>query len=190
MKNQTIIAIKALAFFTVLTGIAYPLLITGVAQLAFKDRANGSIVYQNGKAVGSKLIGQLFTDDQYFCSRPSAVDYNPELSGASNLGPTSAKLRKITAERRLNFIKKNGLAPNVAIPAEMVTASGSGLDPHISPRAAMLQVDRVANARGFNSQQKEKVKDAIRKLSVESYLFTLGEARVNVFELNLKINQL
>jgi len=190
MKNQTIIAIKALAFFTVLTGIAYPLLITGVAQLAFNSKANGSIAYHNGKAIGSTLIGQNFTSDRNFWPRPSAVDYNPESSGASNLGPTSAKLRKMTNERRLAFIQKNGLPANTLVPAEMVTASGSGLDPHISPQAALLQVDRIAKARRLNSEQKQQVVALIDQLSVKDNLLTLGDSRVNVFELNLKINQL
>jgi K+-transporting ATPase ATPase C chain len=190
MKHQTIIAIRAILFFTVLTGIAYPLLVTGVAQLAFKDRANGSIVYQNGKPVGSILIGQSFTSDKYFWSRPSAVGYNSALSGASNFGPTSAKLRKQIEERRQSFIQRNGLPENTVVPAEMVTSSGSGLDPHISPEAAMLQLDRVAKARGFNGQQRQKVAEIIRLLSVGHNQVILGGARINVFELNLKINQL
>ena len=190
MKHQTIIAIRAILFFTVLTGIAYPLLVTGVAQLVFTDRANGSIVYQNGKPVGSILIGQSFTSEKYFWSRPSAVGYNSELSGASNFGPTSAKLRKQIEERRQNFIRRNGLSENAIVPAEMVTSSGSGLDPHISPEAAMLQLDRVAKARGFNSQQRRKVAELIHLLSVGHNQVILGDARINVFELNLKINQL
>jgi K+-transporting ATPase, C subunit len=190
MKNQTIVAIKVILFFTVLTGVAYPLLITGVAQLALKDKANGSIVYQNGKPIGSTLIGQSFTSEKYFWPRPSAVDYNPALSGASNLGPTSAKLRQQIKERRQSFIQRNGLTENAVIPDEMVTSSGSGLDPHISPEAAMLQLGRVAKARGFNSSQKEKAVELIHQLSVEGKQLSLGSARINVFELNLKINQL
>lgn len=190
MKHQTITAIRAILFFTVLTGIAYPLLVTGVAQLVFTDRANGSIVSQNGTPVGSTLIGQSFTSEKYFWSRPSAVDYNSALSGASNLGPTSAKLRKQIEERRQSFIQRNGLPENTIVPAEMVTSSGSGLDPHISPKAAMLQLDRVAKARGFDSQQRQKAAEIIHLLSVGRNQLILGDARINVFELNLKINQL
>jgi potassium-transporting ATPase KdpC subunit len=190
MKHQTIIAIRAILFFTVLTGIVYPLLITGVAQLAFKNKANGSIVYQNGKPIGSTLIGQSFASEKYFWPRPSAVDYNSTLSGVSNLGPTSAKLRHQVEERRQNFIQQNKLPRGTVVPAEMVTSSGSGLDPHISPQAAMLQLNRVAKARGFSSQQQQKVTEIIRLLSSREGQLSLGDARINVFELNLMINQL
>lgn len=190
MKHQIIVAIRAILFFTVLTGVAYPLLITGVAQFAFKDKANGSIVYQNEKPIGSTLIGQSFTSEKYFWPRPSAVGYNPVLSGASNLGPTSAKLRQQIEEYRKDFIQRNGLSSNAVVPAEMVTCSASGLDPHISPTAAMLQLDRVAKARNFNSRQRAKAEEIVRQLSLEKSQLTLGDARINVFELNLRINHL
>lgn len=190
MKHQIVTAIRAILFFTILTGVIYPLLVTGVAQLAFRQKANGSIVYQNGTPIGSTLIGQSFTSEKYFWPRTSAVSYSAELSGASNLGPTSAKLRQQIEQRRKDFIHLNYLPENTVVPAEMVTCSASGLDPHISPEAAMLQLDRVAKARSLNSHQKEKVEEIIHQLSLEKNQLTLGNARVNVFELNLRINQL
>jgi len=190
MKHQIVTAIKAILFFTILTGVAYPLLITGIVQLAFRQKANGSIVFQKGKPIGSTLIGQSFTSEKYFWPRPSAVSYNPELSGATNLGPTSSKLRQQIEQRRKDFIQRNYLPQNTVVPAEMVTCSASGLDPHISPEAAMLQLDRVAKARGLNSRQRGEVEEIIHQLSLEKSELALGDARVNVFELNLRINQL
>lgn len=190
MKRQTIIALKAIIYFSLLTGVAYPLLVTGIAQLAFAEKANGSIVMEKGTPVGSLLIAQPFSSDKYFWPRPSAIDYNSEMSGASNLGPTNATLREKVKERRMAFIQKNGLAPSAKIPAEMITASASGLDPHISPQAALLQLDRVAKARHYTEEQRQEAAKLIKQLSVENNQLTLGKARVNVFELNLKINQI
>jgi K+-transporting ATPase ATPase C chain len=188
MKIQTIIAIKFLLVMTVLTGVIYPFIMTGVAQLAFPARANGSLVMKDGKIIGSELIGQKFDSSIYFWSRPSAIDYNPIPSGASNLGPTSDNLKKQVAERRRLFATNNSLADTSAIPKEMLFASASGLDPHISPEAALLQLKRVAMARNLNETQKQKVQQLIKDKTEEPQFLLFGEPRINVFELNLSLD--
>jgi potassium-transporting ATPase KdpC subunit len=188
MKTQTIIAIKLLLVMTVLTGVIYPFIMTGVAQLAFPARANGSLVMKDGKIIGSELIGQKFDSSIYFWSRPSAIDYNPIPSGASNLGPTSDNLKKQVAERRRLFATNNSLADTSAIPKEMLFASASGLDPHISPEAALLQLKRVAMARNLNETQKQKVLQLIKDKTEEPQFLLFGEPRINVFELNLSLD--
>jgi K+-transporting ATPase ATPase C chain len=190
MKTQTIIAIKFLLVMTVLTGVIYPFFMTGVAQLAFPARANGSLVKEGGKIIGSELIGQKFDSSIYFWSRPSAIDYNPIPSGASNLGPTSDKLKKQVAERRKLFAINNSIADTSAIPKEMLFASGSGLDPHISPEAALLQLNRVAKARNINETQKQIVEQLIKNKTEEPQFFLFGEPRINVFKLNLALDSI
>src|SRR5450759_4195657 len=161
MKTQMIIALKFLLIMTILIGVFYPLLMTGLAQLGFPSKANGSLIMKDGKIIGSELIGQKFDSTIYFWSRPSAIDYNPIPSGASNLGPTSDKLKKQVSERRILFATKNTIPDTTAIPSEMLFASASGLDPHISQKAALLQVDRVAKARNFNIVEKQKLVQSI-----------------------------
>ena len=190
MKRQPIIAIKFLLVMTVLTGIIYPFIITGVAQLAFPARANGSLVMKNGKIAGSELIGQKFDSSIYFWSRPSANDYNAIPSGASNLGPTSNKLKKQVAERRRLFASNNSIADTLAIPKEMLFASASGLDPHISPEAALLQLKRVAMARNLNETQKQKVEQLIINKTEEAQFYLFGEPKINVFKLNLDLDSI
>ena len=190
MKTQTIIAIKFLLIMTVLTGVIYPFFMTGVAQLVFPAKANGSLVKAGGKNIGSELIGQKFDSSIYFWSRPSAIDYNPIPSGASNLGPTSDVLKKQVAERRRLFAANNSIADTSAIPKEMLFASASGLDPHISPEAALLQLKRVAMARNINETQKQKVQQLIKNKTEEPQFFLFGERRINVFELNLALDSI
>ena len=190
MKTQTIIAIKFLLIMTVLTGVIYPFFMTGLAQLTFPAKANGSLIMKDGKIVGSELIGQKFDSCIYFWSRPSAIDYNPIPSGASNLGPTSEKLKKLVAERRKLFATNNSITDTSAIPKEMLFASGSGLDPHISPEAALLQLRRVAMARKLNEAQKQKVEQLIKNKTEEAQFFLFGEPRINVFELNLALDNI
>jgi K+-transporting ATPase ATPase C chain len=163
---------------------------TGVAQLAFPARANGSLVKEGGKIIGSELIGQKFDSSIYFWSRPSAIDYNPIPSGASNLGPTSDKLKKQVAERRKLFATNNSIADTSAIPKEMIFASASGLDPHISPEAALLQLNRVAIARNLNETQKQKIEQLIKNNTEEPQFFLFGEPRINVFKLNLALDSI
>jgi K+-transporting ATPase ATPase C chain len=190
MKKQTIIALRFLLVMTVLTGIVYPLFMTGVAQLTFPSKANGSLVMKDGKIAGSELIGQNFDSCIYFWSRPSAINYNPIPSGASNLGPTSDKLKKQVEERRILFASKNSIADTSAIPKEMIFASASGLDPHISPEAALLQFKRVATARNLDDTQKQKLQQLIKNKTEEPQFFLLGERRINVFELNLALDSI
>jgi K+-transporting ATPase ATPase C chain len=190
MKTQTIIALKLLLVMTVLTGFIYPFFMTGVAQLAFPAKANGSLIMKDGKIIGSELIGQKFDSSIYFWSRPSAIDYNPIPSGASNLGPTSVKLEKQVAERRRLFATNNSIADTITIPKEMLFASASGLDPDISPESAFLQLKRVAMARNLNETQIQKVEQLIKNKIHEPQFYLLGEPRINVFELNLALDSI
>ena len=184
------VSLKMLLLMTLLTGILYPLAITAFSKFVFPNQSNGSLIKINGKVVGSKLIGQKFDSVAYFWPRPSAVDYNPLPSGASNYGPTSAKLQKQISERRKDFISKNGLTKNSVIPSEMLMASASGLDPHISPEAVYLQVDRVAKARNFNQNQRQKMLKIISNLIEKPQFDLFGQSRVNVLLLNLEINSI
>lgn len=190
MKTQTIVAIKFLLVMTILTGVIYPFLMTGLAQLIFPARANGSLVMKDGKIAGSELIGQKFDSIIYFWPRPSAIDYNPIPSGASNLGPTSDKLKKLVAERHRLFVTNNSLADTTAIPKEMLFASASGLDPHISPESALLQLNRVVGGRNLDDVQIQKVKQLIKNKTQEPQYFLFGEPRINVFELNLALDSI
>jgi potassium-transporting ATPase KdpC subunit len=190
MKAQAKIALKFLLIMTILTGILYPLLMTGIAQLSFPYKANGSLIMKNGKIIGSDLIGQRFDSSIYFWSRPSAIVYNPIPSGASNYGPTSDTLKKLVNTRRALFAKDNSIKDLTVVPKEMIFASGSGLDPHISPDAALLQVDRIANARHFDSSQKEKLLSKIMELTEAPQFFFLGEQRINVIILNLELDKI
>jgi K+-transporting ATPase ATPase C chain len=190
MKKQTAIAVKFLLVMTVLTGIIYPLVMTGVAQLCFKEKANGSLVMKDGKIIGSSLIGQRFDSAAYFWSRPSAIGYNPLPSGASNYGPTSDTLKKQVTVRRMAFAANNSLPGRTSVPKEMIFASGSGLDPHISPEAAMLQLERVSSARKFTESQKLKLKQLITDQTEGPQYYLFGEPRVNVFELNLALENI
>lgn len=184
------ISLKIFLFLTVLTGIVYPLLVTGIAQITFPGKANGSLISENNKIIGSELIGQQFDTAMYFSSRPSAVSYNPLPSGGSNYGPTNVKLKNLVAQRKSQFIAFNQLDSLTVIPSEMLFASASGLDPHISPQAALLQVNRVAKARNFNSLQKQRLVDLIHSDTENPQYGVLGEERINVLNLNLQIDRL
>jgi len=190
MKTQILISIKILALFTVLCGIVYPLLITGIAQLAFPEKANGSLIVQDNKVIGSELIGQKFDSEIYFWSRPSATDYSSMPSGGSNLGPTSSKLKQMVADRKAQFIESNQLSASENIPSEMLLASASGLDPHISPKAALLQVGRIAKARQFSEEQKQQLVTVITDRTESPQFSFLGETRINVLVLNLALDKL
>ena len=184
------ISLKIFLFFTILTGIIYPLFITGIAQIVFPEKANGSLILHGTKIIGSELIGQQFDTSIYFTSRPSAVSYNPMPSGGSNLGLTNSKLKNLVSERRKNFIEFNQLDSFTPIPSEMLFASASGLDPHISQQAALLQADRIVKARRFNIFQREKLVQCIKELTEPPQLLCLGEERVNVLLLNLKLDEI
>ena len=186
MKTQIIIALKMLLLMTVLTGIIYPLFITGVAQLVFPAKANGSLIVRNDTILGSQLIGQKFTSDKYFWSRPSAVDYNPLPSGGSNLGMTSQKLKDTAMALRQIFTSKNYLPKNAEIPNEMFFSSASGLDPHISVSAARLQVNRIAKSRNTGDEQINRIID---NMNESRQYFFLGQERINVLLLNLELDK-
>ena len=175
-----------LLVLTLVTGVAYPLLVTGIADLVFPNQANGSLIYQNGKLVGSAFIGQPFDDPKYFWSRLSATGpfpYNAAASSGSNLGPTNEALMK-AVEARVQALRQADSSNVQPIPVDLVTASGSGLDPHISPAAALYQVPRVARMRNLE--------ESVVRLLVEKHiegrqLGFLGEPRVNVLKLNLAL---
>ena len=164
---------------TLLTGILYPLAMTGIAQLLFPKQANGSRIVQNGKLIGSDLLAQKFESPRYFWPRPSSADYATVPSGASNKGPTSEDLKKSIAERRSKVGND--------VPVDLLTASGSGLDPHISPEATRLQISRVASARKMSIQQ---ISALVDQLTEQPQFGFLGEPRVNVLRLNRAIYQL
>ncbi len=185
------ISLKVFLLFTIITGVVYPLLITGIAQIAFPVKANGSIISTNeGKAEGSALVGQAFDSVIYFSSRPSAIGYNPLPSGGSNLGLTNKKLKELVAQRRLNFIINNHLDSLAVLPPEMLFSSASGLDPHISPQSAFLQYNRVADARNFTNKQKLRLKQLIENQIEPPQFLVLGEERVNVLLLNIGLDNL
>jgi len=171
----------------------YPLAVYGLAQITFRDQANGSlIVDKDGTVHGSRLIGQQFTADKYFISRPSdaganGLAYDPTSSGGSNLGPTSQKLHDAIAQNIAGYRAQNNLATNALVPADAVTASASGLDPHISLRNAELQAPRVAKTRGLSE---DKVRELIRANTDGASLGFLGEPGVNVLQLNLALDAL
>jgi len=172
---------------TVLTGVAYPLLVTGIAQGLFPDAANGSLIERDGKTVGSALIGQPFSDPKYFWGRPSAtgpVPYNAAASSGSNQGPLNPALEE-AVKARIAALKAADPSQTAPIPVDLVTASGSGLDPHISPAAAAWQAPRIARLRGLALN---RVQSLIEKHTDGRQFGVLGEARVNVLQLNLALD--
>ncbi len=180
-------SVMSLLLFTVLTGLIYPLAVTAIAQLAFPHQANGSIILKDGKAVGSELLGQEFSDPKYFWGRISATSpypYNGGSSSGSNLGPNNPDLMK-AVQARIDALHAADPGNAEAIPVDLVTASGSGLDPHISPAAAEYQVRRAARARGIDEGQ---VRDLVARHTEGRWLGVLGEPVVNVLELNLALD--
>jgi potassium-transporting ATPase KdpC subunit len=215
MRAQLLVALRALLVFTVLLGLAYPLVITGVSQVLFNDKADGSLVKDaDGRVVGSKLLGQTFTSEDYFHGRPSAAgggasgseidvlddegnptgetmlasadDLSTAASGASNLGPTNDELLATVQERIDAYREENGLDPDALVPVDAVTASGSGVDPSISITNAQLQAPRVADARGIDE---DEVLALVDDHTSSRSLGFLGEEGVNVLELNMALDE-
>lgn len=192
--------LRGAVFVLLITGVAYPLLTTGVAQLALSQQANGSLIERGGAVIGSMLIGQSFTGASYFHPRPSATSaadpqdasktvaapYNAALSAGSNQGPTNPALIEAVSARAAAYRQANGLPSDAKVPVDAVTASGSGLDPHISVANAGLQIARVAQARGLTAAQ---VGQLVERHTEGRVLGLLGEPRVNVLRLNLELNQ-
>jgi potassium-transporting ATPase KdpC subunit len=186
-----VIALRIFLFFTVLTGVAYPLLVTGIGQLMFPSKANGSIIYRDKQPIGSTLIGQSFDSTEiYFTSRPSAISYNSLPSGGTNFGLTSKKLKEQFEQRTEQFTSDNMLNSRQEIPSEMLFASASGLDPHISPEAAMLQVERICRSRHFSITQEIRLKNIISQLTEPPQFLCLGQRRINVLLLNLATDKI
>jgi K+-transporting ATPase ATPase C chain len=184
ITRNLIVALLMTVVTTVLFGVVYPLVVTGLAQTLFRDKANGQLIEQHGKVVGSRIIGQVFSSPGYFRSRPSAAGtgYDPTNSGGTNLGPTNKKLIDAVKAAVDDAHKEN---PNAPVPVDLVTSSASGLDPHISPAAAEFQVPRVARERGISEAE------ARRLVAVHTdgrQLGFFGEAAVNVLELNLALD--
>jgi potassium-transporting ATPase KdpC subunit len=186
MKKNILTAVWFTLVTTVIFGVLYPLAVTGMAQLLFRDRANGQLIERNGKLIGSRIIGQAFTGAGYFHPRPSSAGtgYDPRASGGSNLAPTNKNLiERVNAEVQ----KLHTENPGASVPVDLVTASGSGLDPDISPEAAQFQIPRVAITRNMTQ---DDLRGLVQKHTKGRDLGFLGEPRVNVLELNLELDAL
>ena len=191
MKNliqQLIISVVATLVLGLIVSAAYPVVVWGIAQAVFPAKANGSLIEKDGKVVGSALLGQNFVAPKYFHPRPSAAGkgYDATSSGGTNLGPTSQKFLDGVKKAAEDYRKENGLAPDARIPADAVTSSGSGLDPHISPQNAALQVSRVARERGMSE---DAVLKAVSQNTAQPDLGLFGEPGVNVLMLNLALDR-
>jgi K+-transporting ATPase ATPase C chain len=187
MRRQIPAALGMVLLFTLITGVVYPLLVTGIAQVAFPDRADGSLVERDGEVVGSALLAQEFTGTEYFHPRPSAIAYDALDSGGANLGPTNPDLLAAVEEHAVAYREENGLPADSEVPVDAVTMSASGLDPDISVANAELQAPRVAEARGLSTEQ---VLELVEEHTTGRGLGFLGERGVDVLELNVALDEL
>jgi K+-transporting ATPase ATPase C chain len=190
MKTTFLPALRLFLSLTLLTGLGYPLAVTAVARLCFPQVAGGSLVVREGQFVGSELLAQSFTNLAVFWPRPPGADFATVPSGASNKGPTSADLKKAIEGRAAALRAAHGLPADAPVPPDLLTASGSGLDPHISPEAARFQIERVAKAHGFDAAGRSRLARLVEDCVERPQLGFLGEPRVNVFILNLTLDTL
>ncbi|MGG0457263.1 K(+)-transporting ATPase subunit C [Bacillus mycoides] len=189
-KKQSILSpiIRITFTFLVLCGLVYPLIVTGIAQAVMKDNADGSLIYNDkDEVIGSKLIGQNFTDPHYFHGRVSSIEYKAEASGSNNYAPSNPDLEKRVEKSITDWKEKNPTVPVTEVPIDLVTNSGSGLDPDISPKAASVQVDRISK---LTNIPKEKLDQLIKDQTEGAALGLFGEDRVNVLKLNLELQKL
>lgn len=187
MKTHFIPCLKIAVLTLIFFGVIYPLSITGIAKLIAANGGNGKTIEVNGKVIGFEVIGQSFESDKYFNSRPSAVGYNAAATGGSNKGPTNPDYLATVEERIKNFLKQNPEIKREEVPVDMVTASGGGLDPHISPRAAEIQIERIAKVRGI---PKETVFILITENTEKPLFGIFGTSRINVLKLNCSLDKL
>jgi potassium-transporting ATPase KdpC subunit len=189
MKTYVFPSLRLLFVLTILTGILYPIFMTLIARFLFPYQTQGSLIENNGKIIGSELIGQQFVSDKYFWSRPSAIDYNTLPSSGSNFGPTSRAMTDSMNARKIRFIKQNLLSPNTNVPQEMFFASACGLDPDISPGAVLLQVTRIVHARVLDSTGVLQINNLVQQFTESPQWNILGQERVNVLKLNLALDR-
>lgn len=182
-------AFKMVLWLSLLTGLIYPILITGLSLLLMPKRAAGSMIVINNKVIGSSLIAQNFTGERYFWPRPSAINYQPLPSDGSNLGPTSLTLKNMVQERKKHLMTTHTSATQSSIPSELLYASASGIDPHISSAAVDFQFDRVAKARNLDDQGRLALSNLIKKYTDKPFIGLLGVSYVNVLELNHAMDQ-
>jgi potassium-transporting ATPase KdpC subunit len=190
MRKEITNSIKILVLFIIITGIVYPLCISGIAYLFFRNKSEGSLIRLNGRVVGSELIGQNFDSLKYFWPRPSATAYNTMPSGGSNLGRLNPVLDSLARARKEKFTIANSVDNVSMIPSDIITASASGLDPDISPETARLQIARVSKARGFNKEKQAKLESLVNKLTEHRKFYVLGEPVINVLRLNLSLDSI
>jgi len=189
MKSDIRKALVFLILMTILTGFIYPVLTTGIARIILPEKASGSLIRNNGKILGSELLGQRFDSSIYFWPRPSASNYETVPSGASNLGPTSMILKNAVHNRILSFASGNLVSDTLEIPPDMLFASASGLDPDISPASALLQVKRISKARNFDRENTDKLYDLVNELTEKPQFMIFGTKRVNVLKLNIELDK-
>lgn len=187
--RHLLVALKLFVLMTVVLGLAYPLFILAIAQMTMKEQANGSLLSQDGLIVGSRLLAQKFTEDRYFWPRPSSTDHSALPSGSSNLGPTSAKLKSEIAERRSRLAQFNPESKD-GVPFELLFASASGLDPHISPKGARFQIDRIAKSRKLDDSKRKQLIEMVETAIDNSNFSLVGMPCINVLQLNLSLDRL
>ncbi len=190
IKDIILKSVKVLLLFTVLTGVIYPLAITAIGQIIMPFKSNGSLISLDNKVIGSELIAQKFENDKYFQSRPSSTDFTSMPSGGSNLAIASLNYKDKSDSMYTSFKQKNLLSKESSVPSEMMSYSASGVDPHISKQAALLQVNRITKARNFDESKRNKILNIIDSFTEKPQFGILGAERINVLMINLEIDKL